>query len=77
MMVMDTRADRVHHLNATMAAVWTLCDGKRSPERIAECLAETFDCSEVDDVVAAVREALRSLTGLGLLELEGIGPDPG
>jgi hypothetical protein len=68
LMVMDARADRVHVLNATMAAIWKLCDGGRSPEQIAQALSEAVDCSEVEDLLAATSDALRSLAALELVE---------
>jgi hypothetical protein len=66
-MVMDEEVDRVHVLNPTMAAIWKLCDGRRSAEQIAEALSEAIDCSEVPDLVAVTRDALRSLAELELV----------
>ncbi len=68
LMVMDVRSDRVHVLNATMAAVWKLCDGGRSSEQIAQALSEVFDCSEVEDLLAVTCDSLRSLAALELVE---------
>ncbi len=67
LMVMDTNGDRVHVLNPTMAAIWKLCDGQRSPEQIAEGLSDALDCSGVPDLVAVTRDALRSLAELELV----------
>jgi hypothetical protein len=68
LMVMDARSDRVHVLNATMAAIWKLCDGGRSSEQIAQALSEVVDCSEVDDLLAVTCDSLRSLAALELVE---------
>lgn len=68
LMVMDARADRVHVLNATMAAIWKLCDGARSSEQIAQALSEVVDCSEVEDLLALTCDSLGSLAALELVE---------
>ncbi|MCP4663589.1 MAG: PqqD family protein, partial [bacterium] len=36
LLVTDVPADRAHFLNATMAAVWKLCDGTRTADQIAK-----------------------------------------
>ncbi len=68
LMVMDARSDCVHVLNQTMVAVWMLCDGGRSSEQVAQALSEVVDCSEVEDLLATTRDALRSLAALELVE---------
>jgi hypothetical protein len=67
LMIMDAQADRVHVLNPTMAAVFRLCDGTRGEDTIAHALAESFDCSGIDDLMGSVREALCTLEELSLL----------
>ena len=68
LMIMDARSDRVHVLNATMAAIWKLCDGVRSSEQVAQTLPEVIDCSDVEDLLAVTCDALRSLAALELVE---------
>jgi hypothetical protein len=68
LMVMDARSDRVHVLNATMAAIWKLCNGRSSPEQIAQALSEVVDCSQAGDLLAVTRDSLRSLAALELFE---------
>ncbi len=67
LLVIDAAADRVHFLNASMAAVWSLCDGTHAVDQIAQGLAETFDCSQAGDLDDTVREALTTLADLDLL----------
>ncbi len=67
LLVTDLAAERVHFLNASMAAVWELCDGTRSADQIAAGLAETFDCPQSADLGRAAREALETLADLDLL----------
>ncbi|MCP4659437.1 MAG: PqqD family protein [bacterium] len=67
LLVTDVPADRAHFLNATMAAVWKLCDGTRTADQIAKSLAEIFDCSPADDLGRVAREALQTLADLNLL----------
>ena len=66
LMLIDARSDRVHVLNPTMAAIWKLCDGERSPEQIAQALSGVVDCSEVEDLLTVTCDSLRSLAALEL-----------
>ena len=68
LMVRDAHADRLHLLNPSMAMIWTQCDGQRTPEQLAQELAERFDCSDAGDLLAWTHEALGHLAALGLLE---------
>jgi hypothetical protein len=65
--VLDTRARKIHRLNATASLIWQCCDGNSTADMIAAAVAEHFDC-HVHDVFDDVHEALRQLTGLGLIE---------
>ena len=67
LMALDSRTDRVHTLNGTIAAIWELCDGRRSAEEIAEVLSVSFDCSDVPELLTATRDALQSLAALDLI----------
>lgn len=60
LIVYDTRADRVHCLNPSAVALWRLCDGRSTPEVLAQVLA-------VDDV-EVVWHGLRQLGEQDLLE---------
>lgn len=56
------------YLNQSAAAVWKLCDGKRSGREIARLLADAYP--EAGNIVAAdVRDALESLTREGALRI--------
>ncbi len=70
LLVTDVPSDRAHFLNASMAAVWRLCDGTRSADQIAESLADVFDCSQSGDLGRTARQALETLADLDLLSAE-------
>jgi hypothetical protein len=42
LVVYDATRDRVHYLNVTAAVVFTLCDGARDRDGIAEAMATVF-----------------------------------
>lgn len=42
LVVYDPTADVVHHLNASAAVIFELCDGTRNAEAIARVLAEAY-----------------------------------
>ncbi len=42
MVVFDPRTDRIHHLNATAAVLFELCDGSRSLEEMGRIVTELF-----------------------------------
>jgi hypothetical protein len=42
LMVYDLKEQRVHILNQTAAMIWTLCDGERALDEIAEIVAADF-----------------------------------
>jgi PqqD family protein of HPr-rel-A system len=65
--VLDKRARKIHHLNATASLIWQCCDGNNSADTIAATVAEHFDCP-LHAVVDDVRGALRQLEVLGLIE---------
>ena len=67
LLLSDDHRNRVHVLNAGMAVVWELCDGRHSAEQIAGGLAQRFECSPDDDLDAATDAALAELTSLELL----------
>lgn len=56
------------YLNQTAAAVWKLCDGKRSTDEIARILVEAYP-EEADIVAADVREVVQSLLREGVLRI--------
>jgi Coenzyme PQQ synthesis protein D (PqqD) len=65
--VYDGRTRKAHCLNPTAAAIWKLCDGKKSVEEIASALRQAL-AAPVDEglVWLAVREFNKS----GLLQKE-------
>jgi hypothetical protein len=44
--VYEPRRDLVHHLNATAAVVFTLCDGTQDADGIATLVAEAYGLEE-------------------------------
>lgn len=63
----DHRAERVHVLNTTAAAVWLLCDGTRPPGEVVAEVARLFNMAP-EAVQADVRDTLGRLQRAGLLE---------
>jgi Coenzyme PQQ synthesis protein D (PqqD) len=68
--VLDRRADLVHQLNRTAGFIWERCDGRTTPQDIADQLVEVF-AVDAGTAVASVTAALRQLEQLGLLESTG------
>ena len=58
-LVYDQDRHHIHHLNATAAAVWNLCNGKRTVAQVARAAGVDED---------AVRLALRKLADANLLD---------
>ena len=56
--VFDASTDRVHYLNPTATVVFSLCDGKRTTDEIAELVRSAWELESppVDDVVACVAQ---------------------
>lgn len=65
--VLDRKADLVHQLNQTAGFIWERCDGRTTPQAIADQLVEAFEV-DPDTATASVAAALRQLEQLGLLE---------
>jgi hypothetical protein len=61
----DTEKHHIHHLNATTAAVWRLCDGKHTVVDLAREAGQALGAA-VDE--ATVRLALTKLDDAGLLQ---------
>jgi hypothetical protein len=69
LVIYDPHTDRVHYLNNTAAAIFTLCDGDRRADAIAGAVATLFGADapsreEVDACLAQLAEegVLRSGT---------------
>lgn len=65
LIVYQGSTDRVHYLNHTAAAVFELCDGRRSVEDIAEELRTLFGLEEAP--VAETEECVAGLVKEGVL----------
>lgn len=63
---LDPARGRVHHLNASCAAVWLACDGRTSVAEIAARIGRSYG---IVDAYADVTAAVRSMLDAGLLEL--------
>ena len=48
--IYDDDKQKVHHLNATAAIVFTVCDGKRTVDDIVALLKDAYDIGEVPDL---------------------------
>jgi len=65
LIVFEPTRDLVHHLNATAAVVFTLCDGSQDTATITALVAKTFDLD--DAPIREVEECLGQLRNLGLV----------
>ncbi len=56
--VFDASTDRVHYLNPTATVVFSLCNGTRTTDEIADLVRSAWDLdvAPVDDVVACVAQ---------------------
>jgi hypothetical protein len=56
--VFDAATDRVHYLNPTASVVFSLCDGTRTTDQVAELVRSAWelDAAPVDDVVACITQ---------------------
>jgi hypothetical protein len=63
--VFDASTDRVHYLNPTASVVFSLCDGTRSTDEVAELVRSAWelDAAPVADVAACIAQ----LRGEGVL----------
>jgi len=64
------------YLNETAAAVWQLCDGRRTVREVIDTLADAYPEMR-DAVVADVNEAIDTLFRAGVLRLEASGGNGG
>lgn len=68
--ILDRDGGNVHQLNVTASYIWEQCDGRTSPETIAERLAGAFG-HPPGEVLGDVMRTLDSLRALSLLEPDG------
>ena len=66
LLVLDTRADRIHQLNATASLIWSHLEAGSADAEIAESLAADFEIS-VEQARVDVAAALSRFRELGLL----------
>lgn len=67
LIVYDAEHSKAHSLNAGAAAVWRLCDGKRTVEEISRAAAQALG---VEPDLGMVQQALVQLERAGLLETD-------
>jgi PqqD family protein of HPr-rel-A system len=69
LVVYDADSDTVHHLNASAAVIFELCNGTRDAEEIARILAEAYGLGAppIDDTLAGLGE----LVDRGLIRWDG------
>ena len=68
--ILDEDGSQVCLLNKTAALIWTLADGTRTMEEIAESVYQRFKVS-FQEAVADVQEFSAQLLEAGLVELNG------
>jgi hypothetical protein len=58
LVVYDPEREMVHHLNASAALIFDLCDGTRAPASIAQVLSEAYrlDAPPLDQTIAGLRD---------------------
>ena len=66
--ILDEEGTQACFLNETAALIWTLADGTRRVEEIAELLCERFEVS-LKEAVSDVQEFDNQLERAGLVEL--------
>ena len=56
--VFDASNDRVHYLNPTATVVFSLCDGTRTTDEVAELVRSAWelDAAPLDDVAACIAQ---------------------
>ena len=70
LLILDTRANRIHQLNETATLIWQWSGTASSVEEIASRMADTFEV-DADIALRDVRRALDEFCAAGLLA----GPD--
>ena len=70
LLILDTRANRIHQLNETATLIWPLSGTASSVEESASRMADTFEV-DADIALRDVRRALDEFCAAGLLA----GPD--
>ena len=68
LLLYNPRTDSVHVLNETAAAVWWLCDGRRSGLQISQEVAQLY-AQQVPDIDSEALEALAKLLAAGAVTL--------
>lgn len=71
----DTETGRLHQLDAIGSVVWSCFDGEVDLDELAGDLSEAFGADR-GRVRADVEALARSLAAEGLLDLDGVVPDP-
>jgi hypothetical protein len=71
-LVLDSRVDLIHRLNATASYIWQRSQDGIEPEEIASALAQEFEV----DARTAARDVAETLTRLRELDLVATGQTP-
>lgn len=65
--VYDASIDTLHHLNASAALVFSLCDGTATIAEMSDAIADVYDVPR-EEVEAQVRSLIKDLRKDGVLE---------
>lgn len=66
--IYEPETDGLHLLNSSALAIWELCDGRTTPEEMAEAISELTGLG-VEVAAQDVRSALETLSELGLVSI--------
>jgi hypothetical protein len=69
-LIYDPPADKVHVLNPTALLIWQQCDGKHTPEEIADNLKSRFASVEDRDLLADVKVVLQEFIEANLITID-------
>ncbi len=67
-LLFDKKNDRIHSLNKTAAAIWVLCDGKHSADKIETILKPHWEKTSGQTLSAEIRKTLTKFNSLDLLK---------
>lgn len=67
--IYDSEANYVYHLNKTAAVIWEYCGGENNTDKIIDIYSKRFNISK-DIADKDVKEGIRTLLARGLISYE-------